>query len=103
MYPAELADEDKQLLQERRRLELADELSVDLGAIAVAAITGMSNAEHKVSTDESQMETLKITSATAKQIEALGYASLHTLITLDRTPLDEKTALGRRDEYALAA
>lgn len=64
--------------EERHRLELADKLSVDMGVIAMAAITGIAGPEYK--------EVASV-QPTAEQARKLGQAPVRHLVTIDRSPL----------------
>lgn len=104
---------EKQALQEsreseeRHRLQLADELSVGLGAVALAAVTGIAGPEYK------EVRPLP----TAERLRKLGSASVSNMIRIDRpsfmnslkieqtVAIDEQAVLGRakQQEYSLVA
>lgn len=90
--------------EERHRLQLADELSVDLGVVAMAAFTGIAGPEYKESAP---------VQPTIEQSRKLGQAPLRSMITIDGRPsfltslqaeqlstVNEQAVLGHADRQA---
>lgn len=98
------ATEEAVEFEERHRLQLADELSVDLGVVAMAAFTGIAGPEYKESAPAQP---------TVEQSRKFGHTSLRDTVTIDSRPsfltslqaeqlsvVNEQAALGYADHQA---
>lgn len=72
--------------EERQRTELADKLSVDIGVIAMAAVTGIAGPEYNERAS---------THLTAEQSRKFGQTPVRHLISIDRSPLLSSTEFER--------
>jgi hypothetical protein len=82
--------------EERHRLQLADELSVDLGTVAMAAVTGIAGPEYKE---------VRLAPQSSEQKRKIGSFPVSNVVTLDRpsfmNSLENEQALAITEEAML--
>lgn len=87
--------------EERHRLELADKLSVDMGVVAMAAITGIAGPEYKETTTLPPERSRMFGEAAVSHLVTIDHSPLLSSIELKQFPvIDERNVLGYAERQA---